>query len=426
MPVPAQPRVNRHTGNGVTSSWAYGFRILNQADISVTIDDVVMVLNTDYAVTGVGSNGGTIQFTFVPANGAKIVIFSNAVYARIRYDYVRNGSFKEETVDADFDQIVIMIQQLDERFGRGLFIPITDVIGTNVELPAEGARAGKVLTFDSLGNVITLTPTDLNLSLVTPFIATLIDDEDAEAARATLGAGDFKSDGSVAMTGALTLSGDAIDPLHAVPLQQLEAAIAAIPAPEIPSSFLTGMGMDWWLPAAPAGWVFASGRTIGNAASGATERANADCEALFIALWNAYPNTILAVSGGRGASAAADWAANKTIALIDKRGRVSVGKDDMGGTVASRMTTAGAGIDGKVLGAAGGTQTHTLSITEMPSHNHPGSYGQFASGESGIGPPGSTGNPGFSSYSINVASQGGGAAHQNTQPSIVCNYIIKL
>src|SRR5690606_29796613 len=137
----------------------------------------------------------------------------------------------------------------------------------------------------------------------------------------------------------------------------------------IPPSFLTGMGMDWWLDTAPAGWVFASGRTIGNAESGATERADADCEALFITLWNAYSNAVLPVSGGRGVSAAEDWAANKTIALIDKRGRVSVGKDDMGGTAASRMTTAGAGIAGNTLGAAGGTQTHTLTIAQMPSHN---------------------------------------------------------
>src|SRR5690606_21344421 len=72
-----------------------------------------------------------------------------------------------------------------------------------------------------------------------------------------------------------------------------------------------------------SGWVRANGRTIGSASSGATERANADCEALFEHLWGADTN--LSVSGGRGANAASDWAANKTIALPDFRDRVIVG-----------------------------------------------------------------------------------------------------
>jgi hypothetical protein len=67
------------------------------------------------------------------------------------------------------------------------------------------------------------------------------------------------------------------------------------------------------------GFVRANGRTMGSVTSGATERANADCQSLFQYLWGADTN--LAVSTGRGASAAADWAANKTIALPDWRGR---------------------------------------------------------------------------------------------------------
>ena len=85
-----------------------------------------------------------------------------------------------------------------------------------------------------------------------------------------------------------------------------------------------------------SGWVRDNGRTVGSATSGATERANSDCETLFEFLWNTYSDTICPVVGGRGASASADWTANKQITLPDKRGYVPGGLDDMGNSAASR------------------------------------------------------------------------------------------
>jgi microcystin-dependent protein len=121
------------------------------------------------------------------------------------------------------------------------------------------------------------------------------------------------------------------------------------------------------------GWVRMNGRTIGSATSGATERANADCQALFLFLWAG--DSSLAVSGGRGASAAADWAANKNIALPTARGRVLVGLDDMGSATAGVIT----GLT--TLGATGGAQSTTLAAANIPQltgttsadgqHGHP-------------------------------------------------------
>lgn len=116
------------------------------------------------------------------------------------------------------------------------------------------------------------------------------------------------------------------------------------------------------------GWVRAAGRTIGSATSGGTERANADCQALFEYLWTADPN--LTVSSGRGASANADWVANKTITLPDYRGRVVAGNDDMGNSAAGRITAALSGITGTTLGAAGGLQVSQLIEANLPPHAH--------------------------------------------------------
>lgn len=112
------------------------------------------------------------------------------------------------------------------------------------------------------------------------------------------------------------------------------------------------------------GFVRANGRTIGSATSGATERANADCQALFEYLWNTDPN--LVVSTGRGGSANADWVANKTITVPDWRNRAIAGLGDMGNTDAGRLTATYFGASGTTLGSAGGSQFHTLAISELP------------------------------------------------------------
>jgi hypothetical protein len=119
------------------------------------------------------------------------------------------------------------------------------------------------------------------------------------------------------------------------------------------------------------GFVRLNGRTIGSATSGASERANADCEDLFAYIWNNYANGQAAVSTGRGASAAADWAANKTIAMPDARGAGLIGFDDMGNSAASLLGSApvvsGSGIlAGSILGA----NTHTILEAHVPAHVH--------------------------------------------------------
>src|SRR6266540_96180 len=56
-----------------------------------------------------------------------------------------------------------------------------------------------------------------------------------------------------------------------------------------------------------------------------------------------------------------------TFNVIDKRGRVSAGKDDMGGSATSRITTAGSSVDGATLGASGGAQNVTIAQANLPA-----------------------------------------------------------
>lgn len=110
---------------------------------------------------------------------------------------------------------------------------------------------------------------------------------------------------------------------------------------------------------APSGYLILAGGTIGDASSGASLRANADTVYLFTQLWNNLTNTEAPVSSGRGANAAADYAAHKTITLPDMRQKFPIMKAASG--------------TGSTLGGTGGiiNHDHTIAHTHnMASHTH--------------------------------------------------------
>lgn len=112
-----------------------------------------------------------------------------------------------------------------------------------------------------------------------------------------------------------------------------------------------------------------------------------------------------------------------TFELPDLRGRVIAGQDDMGGSSADRLTGLTGGVDGDVLAATGGVETHTLSVAEIPAHTHTSAiWGNNASGDGqNIKSSVSVNNP----HTHTSNSTGGGGAHNNVQPTMILNYIIK-
>jgi len=160
------------------------------------------------------------------------------------------------------------------------------------------------------------------------------------------------------------------------------------------SLFATGRG--FWAPFDEAidGFVRCNGRTIGSALSGADERANDDCQNLFLKLWNGLSNGVCPVTTGRGASAALDWAANKVIAMPDLRGTAVAGLDTMGNAAASRFDASVPFAVGNssTPGSTAGLNHHALTSGQLASHTHTYSTTSGAGSAHSHGVSGNTGN----------------------------------
>lgn len=171
----------------------------------------------------------------------------------------------------------------------------------------------------------------------------------------------------------------------------------------VPAGVPSGSLMPYAGTSAPSGWLFSYGQAV-------SRTTYAD---LFTAISTTY-------GAGDGST---------TFNLPDLRGNVVAGKDDMGGVSSNKLTGLSGGVDGDNLGDTGGSESHLLLSSEsgVPAHTHPYvdrynvNDNVFANG---------TANRKNTLNSINTTTSANSAAnaasaHNNVQPTIILNYIIK-
>lgn len=176
--------------------------------------------------------------------------------------------------------------------------------------------------------------------------------------------GQFKAANGSAAAPSITFGSDLDTGIYRKSANTIGVAVGGTEVATVGVTGYAGLGavpvgavMDWPGSTEPTGWVFAYAQALSRTT--------------FAALFAVYGTTYGAGDG------------STTFNVFDGRGRVTVGKDNMGGSAANRITSAGCGIDGTTLGATGGLQTlqaHTHGLTAASAasggaHTHSGTTG---------------------------------------------------
>ena len=159
----------------------------------------------------------------------------------------------------------------------------------------------------------------------------------------------------------------------------VEWEYAALGSPHMPTGVITPVGA-----AAPAGSLLCDGGTFDS---------------------GAYPALAAYLGDTHGVHT------GTTYYLPDLRGRGPMGYDPS----QNEFNT---------LGETGGAKTHTLTVSEMPSHKHNTSHSVSTGGSNFYIPKGGGGTLTQGVSANPIATEGDGQAHNNLQPYLALNFVI--
>jgi len=161
MTISSTTTKNSYSGNGSTTTFAYGFYIPASTDIQVIVRSATGTEtvkaegtgSTNYAITNVGNaSGGNIVFVTAPASGETVVLRRNTAKTQAT-DYVANDPFPAETHEDALDKLTIIGQDLQEQVDRSLKLSRTNTMTSTEFTVGSSDRASKILAFDSSGEL---------------------------------------------------------------------------------------------------------------------------------------------------------------------------------------------------------------------------------------------------------------------------------
>lgn len=150
-----------YAGAGTTGPFAVNFRFLEASHLQVLKTDGtgehVLVLTTDYTVSGVGNSTGSVTLIAALPVGQTLTIIRNVPKTQ-EADYVQNSDFPAESHENALDKLTMITQQIGEMADRAIVFPASDSSAAVAELPISSIRANNLLGFDADGKPVAFIP----------------------------------------------------------------------------------------------------------------------------------------------------------------------------------------------------------------------------------------------------------------------------
>ena len=148
---------NSYNADSTTTSFAYTFPIHSTSELTVILraangTETIQTITTHYSIVDNGSAGGQVNFVSAPATGNTVVLLRDTNLTQ-ETDYIANDPFPAETHEAALDKITLQQQELQEELDRAIKISRSNDITSSEIVQTASTRAGKLLGFDSSGNL---------------------------------------------------------------------------------------------------------------------------------------------------------------------------------------------------------------------------------------------------------------------------------
>lgn len=141
-------------GNGVTTSWPFDFRVIDESHLKVIVtapDGVETELSSGYSVA-LNDHGGAVIY---PESGSPLaagyrITVRRQVPLTQETDIANQGGFYAEVHEDRFDLLAMADQQQQEVLDRAIRLP--EAVAGDAALPAAPIRALRAMGFDQDGN----------------------------------------------------------------------------------------------------------------------------------------------------------------------------------------------------------------------------------------------------------------------------------
>lgn len=475
-------------GNGSNTLFTFNqFKVFSESEVRVLVVndstgvETLQALTTDYTVSLNANGTGSVTMVTAPASGESVLLKRQTALTQL-LDLLRGDTLPEEALEDALDKIVHMVQEVQEQVDRS--ITAAESTTASITLPAavalkalrwnqaatalengdlgvwvtgagvpddatDGQNGDMYLrtngdvygpkTSGAWGSVVTSllgatggssqwlsgagAPSDGNGNNGDMYLDTTANAIYGPKASGTWGSsvGSITDGADGVFSGSeatvTIVAGDKLALLDASdsdnPKFGLVSDIVTLAQAGL-STVPTGVVAPYAGTTAPSGWLLMDDGNIGSAGSGA-DSASDDNEDLFTLLWNAdsgHDNLAILTSAGgastKGASAAADWAANKRLNLPLTQGRAVAGAGS------------GASLTARNEFDTDGVETVSLTAAQNGPHTHTTPQGISGSGTNAYAA--STGGGATSTAS---GASGSGSPHENMQPTVFMNFIIK-